>query len=87
MIGVLTDGRNNAVAAELFELFKTPWEFFHPGRPYDVLLVVGREVPEAVTAKLLIIYGSEELECDRALGLVVRADDCNSGRLCGKRPG
>ncbi|MGA8659158.1 MAG: hypothetical protein WB586_23760, partial [Chthoniobacterales bacterium] len=38
MIGVAVHTRERVIAAEFFELFKTPWEFFRSGEQYDVVL-------------------------------------------------
>lgn len=38
MIGVVTHERDRQIVGEFFELFKTPWEFHVPGRPYEVVL-------------------------------------------------
>lgn len=55
MIGVVADPKEYEVVREFFELFKTPWEFYRAGRPYDVLLNSGVGVPDA-TVKLVIAY-------------------------------
>jgi hypothetical protein len=38
MIGVAVQPSERAIAAEFFELFKTPWEFYRSGGRYDVVL-------------------------------------------------
>jgi peptidoglycan/xylan/chitin deacetylase (PgdA/CDA1 family) len=38
MIGVIADSSEEAVVREFFELFKTPWEFCHGNRHYDVVV-------------------------------------------------
>jgi hypothetical protein len=38
MIGVAVHASERAIVAEFFELFKTPWEFYRGGVPYDVVL-------------------------------------------------
>ena len=38
MIGVLSNAAEARAVEEFFELFKTPWEFFVPGRRYDLLV-------------------------------------------------
>ena len=57
MIGVLCRREDAAVFAEFFELFKTPWELYEPGREYDVVLAAGADVP-AMQTGLLVVYGT-----------------------------
>lgn len=57
MIGVAAKPGQEAVVAEFFEFFKTPWEFYCPGCAYDVLLVTADQVPTAGAA-LVLAYGS-----------------------------
>ena len=38
MIGVAVQANERVIAAEFFELFKTPWEFCRSGGRYDVVL-------------------------------------------------
>ena len=38
MIGVIANDSEHAAIAELFDLFKTPWEFYRDERTYDVVL-------------------------------------------------
>jgi len=59
MIGVVADKAEQAIVAEFFELFKTPWEFWRPGTRYDVLLCSNSIVPES-DAGLLLLYGSQQ---------------------------
>ena len=63
MIGVVSRAEQKGVIEEFFQLFKTPWEFFHEGRAYDVVIVTGGE-PPSVEAKLLLIFGSEIRRAD-----------------------
>src|SRR5262249_12172921 len=64
MIGVITTrARENAVR-EFFELFKTPWEFYHDGRPYQVLLSDRSDCGENPASITIIFAGS--LPCDSA---------------------
>jgi hypothetical protein len=69
MIGVIVDSRDAAAAEELFELFKTPWERYVPGRSYDAVILAGGSVTD-VTARLLVEYGSEFTSSDQGAGLV-----------------
>lgn len=71
------------MAAEFFELFKTPWEIYVPGRVYDVVIAGACEVPQ-VDTRLLIVYGPEPGENDASIGVrigqqqrrgVIRSDE------------
>lgn len=64
MIGVIANPSEHAVVREFFELFKTPWEFYRPDQPYDVLLCAGEgDFPESA-ARLIVVYGSQDLPFD-----------------------
>jgi len=68
MIGVIFRNEQRAAVEEFFELFKTPWEPWHPGASYQTLLVgSGVEVPEG-NARLVVIFGAEPRPADVALG-------------------
>ncbi len=72
MIGVWVEDADRPVAAELFELFKTPWEFYTPGRRYDTVLV-SRDVPvDGIQAALTVLYGTGPTEADRRRRLALR---------------
>jgi hypothetical protein len=72
LIGVISKADQATVVEEFFELFKTPWEFYHPRRGYDVILATTDEIQE-VDAKLLLIYGSSTKSIDAPLGITSRA--------------
>lgn len=55
MIGVLAAPAEHPAVREFFELFKTPWEFWQPGHPYEVVLASTSECP-ASSARLLVVY-------------------------------
>ena len=57
MIGVLCKPSQATVVEEFFELFKTPWEHWRPGRAYDAVIVTGDELP-AIDASLVLVYGA-----------------------------
>jgi hypothetical protein len=68
MIGVVAARDEHPVVEELFELFKTPWEFYVGGRAYDVVIVAsGGEVPNT-DAQLLLIYDSRSRNSDVQYG-------------------
>src|ERR1700733_14192865 len=64
MIGVIASPTDYAVATEFFELFKTPWEFYRSEQKYDVLLCTSEATLDNKSAKLVLIYGGEKLNCD-----------------------
>ncbi len=69
MIGVAARADDLDVVGEFFELFKTPWEPFVPGRPYDIVLVAdGGSGPDNA---LVLIYGAGEHAVDRRLSVDV----------------
>lgn len=72
MIGVICKSDQGGVACECFELFKTPWEFYVPGRSYDVVIATSDELAD-VDAKLLIVCGAEEKKEDVRSGIKVRS--------------
>jgi len=71
LIGVIPKAGQEGVVEEFFELFKTPWERYCPGRPYDVILATADEVPE-VNPQLLLVYGTSAKSMDARIGLTAR---------------
>lgn len=71
MIGVLPKAGQTEVVEEFFELFKTPWELYRPGRIYNVVIATADEIPE-VNAKLLLVYGPATKCIDASLGITAR---------------
>jgi peptidoglycan/xylan/chitin deacetylase (PgdA/CDA1 family) len=66
MIGVMATYEDRRVVEEFFELFKTPWEFYRPGRSYAVLLC-NTDISHFPDATLTVIYGSDRKSLDSAL--------------------
>lgn len=64
MIGVVANPSEHAAVREFFELFKTPWEFYHSDRQYEVLLCAGEGIFSEKTAKLVLVYGGRKLLFD-----------------------
>jgi len=60
----MTAPADRPLAAEFFELFKTPWEPALPGRHYRVVLST-RGYPHGIDADVFIVYGSKEEGVDR----------------------
>jgi hypothetical protein len=59
MIAVVASAPERPVVAEFFELFKTPWEFYEPGRHYEVVLCAGRSQLKECSAKLILRYSGQ----------------------------
>jgi hypothetical protein len=72
VIGVIPKANQVAVVEEFFELFKTPWEFYEPGRSYDVVVVTTDDIPDVDTG-LLLVYGCETKSIDARNGSTVRS--------------
>jgi len=64
LIGVVSKAGQAGAVREFFELFKTPWEFYAPGRSYDVLIATAEEVPD-VAVKLLVVSGASAKDTTR----------------------
>jgi len=68
MIGVIAQTEEFELVREFFELFKTPWEWYRPDEPYDVVLVAGENATRRdYQAKILVLYGSQETAFDKHL--------------------
>ena len=57
MIGVAVQASERVIAAEFFELFKTPWEFCRDGGQYDVVLSTSENYVCDAPQLLLILSG------------------------------
>jgi len=68
VIGVISKVDQRAALEEFFELFKTPWETFVPGRKYDTILSTTDEVPLG-EAKLVISFGAGPKSGDSSIGI------------------
>jgi hypothetical protein len=77
MIGVIADSADHDVVREFFELFKTPWDFYQPGRNYEVLLCAG-DVGFDETAKLALRYSGSKIAFDDQEKLQTRCLQGNS---------
>jgi len=69
MIGVLAKPPEVPVIREFFELFKTPWELYRPGRRYDAVLTTGDGSVSAEGTPLVVIYSGRELASDAEVGI------------------
>ena len=73
MIGVICADREKPAVREFFQLFKTPWMFWEPGRPFDVLIVTSAAtLSGSFTARLVIAFGTVEMRDDASLGVCPR---------------
>jgi hypothetical protein len=72
MIAVLADENEYPAVREFFELFKTPWEFYRDDSNCSVLICAANHVP-ANSAKIVLVYGSQENSFDRENGTRVRS--------------
>jgi hypothetical protein len=64
VIGVLANIQDEEIVREFFELFKTAWEPYHPGRAYKVLLCAGEQEYDARDAQHVLVYSGCALTCD-----------------------
>lgn len=71
MIGVSTGSGDLGVVAELFELFKTPWQPVQPGVQYRVAIHAGG-CTRNVDADVHLFFGSTEQGVDRRAHVAVR---------------
>lgn len=70
MIGVISKVDQRAILEEFFELFKTPWEKYTPGRMYDVVLSTTDEAPQ-VDSRLVISFGAGPKSGDARSGITL----------------
>ena len=63
MIGVAVPPTERGIAAEFFELLKTPWEFFRTGKQYDVVICTSEEL-YCEAAALLLVFSGEQTPFD-----------------------
>jgi hypothetical protein len=68
VIGVICDERERDVVREFFELFKTPWELYRPGRSYEVALVSGAQDTRGLDARVLLVFAAVATPDDARLG-------------------
>jgi peptidoglycan/xylan/chitin deacetylase (PgdA/CDA1 family) len=72
MIAVLAAEDECLAVREFFELFKTPWEFYRNGTRCSVLICSRNNIP-ANSAKIVLLYDSQENAFDRASRLQIRS--------------
>ena len=64
MIGIISKEDQRDTVCEFFELFKTPWEFYHETSSYEVVITTRGDLLD-VDAKLIILYGAERTLFDK----------------------
>src|ERR1051325_744886 len=85
MIGVVAEQHELAAVAEFFELFKSAWELYQPGKHYDVLLSSTDRIPDN-DARLVVIYDSQENPCGSRQAVKRDSNqDPKLVQLCGQR--
>lgn len=85
MIGVIADPADGDVAAELFELFKTPWESYREGPVYEVVLD-GTGQWRDLNARLVVRYGSRRIQADGDRLVHIQPPEVNGKLLAGADP-
>jgi hypothetical protein len=70
VIGLISKHSEATALKEFFELFKTPWECYEPGRAYDLVITTSGEVPRGIQTFLLAIYDSGSTQFDAENGVV-----------------
>jgi len=70
LIGIISETFEKGIVEEFFELFKTPWEFYHENRCYDVVIAT-RDYFFNIKTKLLFIYGSNKTQYDVENNIVI----------------
>ncbi|MEZ5329462.1 MAG: hypothetical protein R3F19_30825 [Verrucomicrobiales bacterium] len=70
MIAVCVSDHQRETAREFFELFKTPWEFYRPGRFYPILFSTTSGALEVLNLesppRLLLLFSPHPMEIDPA---------------------
>jgi hypothetical protein len=72
MIGLISKQDELSAAAEFFQLFKTAWEPFVPGRNYSCVITTNGDFPPDLGFQLVVVYGSGNTACDRDAGIACR---------------
>jgi len=80
MIGVIAGSVDHWAVREFFELFKTPWEFYQPGRRYDVVLCSDPAKLKSVDARLCLIFSGQKIAFDADQGIQIQSR-LNGGEL------
>jgi hypothetical protein len=73
VIGLISKDSELAIAQEFFQLFKTPWESYVPGRFYELVLITTGDVPRDLNTSVLVIYDSKSVAFDSETSIVVQS--------------
>jgi peptidoglycan/xylan/chitin deacetylase (PgdA/CDA1 family) len=65
MLGIVTRDQDRELVAELFEFFKTPWEFHRQGGRYSAVICT-EGVQDIPFGAVTVVYGSNEIGWDRS---------------------
>jgi hypothetical protein len=85
MIGVVVQSADRKVAREFFELFKTPWEFYQPGRRYEVMVCTEEQCPSDA-AGLVLLYRAEPSAFDAQHRIAISSSQCGGSACWEGRP-
>ena len=89
MIGVCCADDELATAAELFELFKTPWSRYDDGAPHDVVIVSTPRPPSSFDARLVIVLSptasSEAASAATGRPVLIESEGISLPVYCGVR--
>lgn len=80
MIGVIANPSEHDVVREFFELFKSPWEFYRPDHPYEILLYTCNDKVDEKDAHLILRYSSQRSASDVEDGVRV-VSQRNAGHI------
>jgi hypothetical protein len=69
MIGIVSRECERKAAEELFQLFRTPAEFYVAGEAYDVAIVTTEVFPSDLNARVVLIFNSDRTDLDDGLGI------------------
>src|ERR1700758_1783331 len=73
MIGILAKGCEVRAVQEFFQLFKTPWEFYIPGRSYEVVILTLNAIPDRIDTRVVIVYNSCAVATDDQFGIAMES--------------
>ncbi len=78
MIGVIAGSAEQDIVREFFELFKTPWEFYHENRRYEVVLCAG-DCQSHGAERVILCYSARKTSFDEKQKIPLahhREDSC-----------
>jgi len=72
VIGIISEDTDGFAVREFFQLFKTQWEKYVPGRSYDLVISTAGEIPPGLNSGVIAIYSSTKSLIDSEIGTHVR---------------